>query len=286
VEEPAQVPPATLSWLERQERVVGGREILSKRVRRALESNIHSDETLRFCLKGDFDHSLIALDDRLLIVKAGVFAGTTFGARVATIYYKEITGIEVNTGLLNCVVEVSTASYPALGKKSAWFAGRTSATDVETRRAAVQDPLNRHSRFGLASPAAAALLAALLAACATSETRSDDDARYVPEAIQAQLPLDISLGNLCTHAETPLRLARDLRQKAEVMLRELHDHPDSLVTYTFYTEEDPPERKPITVRELAQLQLNDLKSGEQAERLLGGSCAPELQRRVEEALSQ
>jgi Short C-terminal domain len=56
---------------------------------------------------------LVALDDRLLIIKAGVFAGTTFGARVATIFYRDITGIEVNTGLLNCVVEVSTASYPA-----------------------------------------------------------------------------------------------------------------------------------------------------------------------------
>jgi Short C-terminal domain len=65
--------------------------------------------------------------------KAGVWAGTTFGARVATIYYADVTGIEVNTGLVNCVVEVSTASYPALGKKSVWFGGRTSRTDVFNR---------------------------------------------------------------------------------------------------------------------------------------------------------
>jgi hypothetical protein len=122
-----------LGWSERQRHIVGGPEILSGRVRRALERHMQAGEAVRFCLKGDFDHSLIALDDRLLIIKAGVFAGTTFGARVATIYYKDITGIEINTGLLNCVVEVATPSYPALGKTSAWFAGRTSGKDAFNR---------------------------------------------------------------------------------------------------------------------------------------------------------
>jgi hypothetical protein len=122
-----------LGWNERSRRFAGGTEILSGRVRRALERHIHGDETVRFCLKGDFDHTLVALDDRLLIIKAGVFAGTTFGARVASIDYKDITGIEVNTGLLNCVVEVATPSYPAVGKKSAWFGGRTSKRDLFNR---------------------------------------------------------------------------------------------------------------------------------------------------------
>ena len=122
-----------LSWSERQSHKAGGPEILSGRVRRALERHTHADETIRFCLKGDADHSLVALDDRLLIIKAGVFAGTAFGARVATIYYKDVTGIEVNTGLVNCVVEVATPSYPAIGKKSAWLGGRTSKKDLFNR---------------------------------------------------------------------------------------------------------------------------------------------------------
>lgn len=126
-------PKEKLGWSERQRHIVGGPEILSGRVRRALERHTQDGEAVRFCLKGDFDHSLVALADRLLIIKAGVFAGTTFGARVATIYYKDITGIEINTGLLNCVVEVATPSYPALGKKSAWFAGRTSGKDAFNR---------------------------------------------------------------------------------------------------------------------------------------------------------
>jgi hypothetical protein len=57
---------------------VGGTEILSGRVRRALERHSQPGERPEFCLKGDFDHTLVALRDRLLIIKAGVFAGTTF----------------------------------------------------------------------------------------------------------------------------------------------------------------------------------------------------------------
>jgi hypothetical protein len=133
------------AWSERQGKIVGGIEILSGRVRRALDRNIQPGETVHFCLKGDFDHSLIALEDRLLVVKAGVWAGTTFGARVATIYYKDVTGIEVNTGLLNCVVEVSTASYPAVGKKSVWLKGQTGTfnRDPDTESNCV--PVMRHN---------------------------------------------------------------------------------------------------------------------------------------------
>ncbi|MHB1243218.1 MAG: SHOCT domain-containing protein [Gaiellaceae bacterium] len=129
----ASEPGKKLAWGDRQRHIVGGPEILSGRVRRALERHTPAGESPLFCLKGDFDHSLIALNDRLLIIKAGVFAGTTFGARVATIYYKDITGIEVNTGLLNCVVEIATPSYPSIGKKSVWFGGKTSKNDLFNR---------------------------------------------------------------------------------------------------------------------------------------------------------
>jgi hypothetical protein len=43
-----------------------------------------------------------------------------FGDRVATIHYRDITGIEVNVGMIQGVIEISTASYPAKGKKSVW----------------------------------------------------------------------------------------------------------------------------------------------------------------------
>jgi hypothetical protein len=99
-------------------------------------------------------------------------------------------------------------------------------------------------------------------------------------SVQKQLPLDVSLGNLCPGAETPPHFARELRRKAETLLREIAANPNSLVTYTFYIEEEGPTPRVITVREVAELQLNDLRDG-----AVDGSCAPELQRRLEAALS-
>jgi hypothetical protein len=60
--------------------VVGGIEILSRRVRREVERQLSERETVLFCLRGSLGHSLVAVDERLLIVKPGFHAGTTFGA--------------------------------------------------------------------------------------------------------------------------------------------------------------------------------------------------------------
>src|SRR5437764_1305948 len=49
--------------------VVGGVEILSRRVRREVERQVSEHEQVLFCLRGSLNHSLIALDERLLIVK-------------------------------------------------------------------------------------------------------------------------------------------------------------------------------------------------------------------------
>jgi hypothetical protein len=95
------------------------------------------------------------------------------------------------------------------------------------------------------------------------------------------MPLDVSLGNLCPGAETPPALTRELMKKTDVLLRELRVRPDYLVTYTFYTEEEGARRQSITVREAAEIQLEELKAG--ASGL--GTCAPDLQEQLEAALS-
>jgi hypothetical protein len=109
----------------------------------------------------------------------------------------------------------------------------------------------------------------------------DSEARHLPIAVQRQLPLDVSLGNLCPGAETPPSLTRALMQKANVLPRELRARPDFLVTYTFFTEEEGPLRRSVTVREVAELQLEDLRDG--ASDL--GACAPKVQEKLEAALS-
>jgi hypothetical protein len=101
---------------------------------------------------------------------------------------------------------------------------------------------------------------------------------HVPASVQRQLPTNISLGNLCPGASTPKDVERDIRSKAEVLLRELDEHPQHTVTRTaYYSDGGGSEREDITIRQLAQEQLDDLESG-------GRGCDPELQRRLREGL--
>ncbi len=97
--------------------VVGGPEILSRRVRRELERQLSPHESVLFCLRGSLSHSLVALDERLLIVKPGFHAGTTFGTLTTTFYYQDVTGIQLHTFLLTGWIEVSSPSFQGRERK-------------------------------------------------------------------------------------------------------------------------------------------------------------------------
>jgi hypothetical protein len=96
---------------------VGGTEILSRRVLREVERHVSEDERILFCLRGSLSHSLIALEERLLIVKPGFHAGTTFGSLVTTFYYQDVTGIQLHTFLVAGWIEVSSPSFQGRERK-------------------------------------------------------------------------------------------------------------------------------------------------------------------------
>lgn len=68
--------------------------------------------------------SLVAFEDRLLIIKTGLVQGINSGAmggeRSATIYYTDITGIEFNSGMALGVLEILTPSYQGTANKDYW----------------------------------------------------------------------------------------------------------------------------------------------------------------------
>jgi len=97
--------------------LVGGVDVLSARVRREVDRHVSDNETLLFCLRGSLNHSLIALDERLLIVKPGFHAGTTFGSLTTTFYYQDVTGIQLHTFLLTGWIEVSSPSFQGRERK-------------------------------------------------------------------------------------------------------------------------------------------------------------------------
>jgi hypothetical protein len=53
----------------------------------------------------------VCLDDRLLILKRGFGVGAPFGAMAATIFYRDVTGIQVRMHLVSGWIEISTPSF-------------------------------------------------------------------------------------------------------------------------------------------------------------------------------
>jgi hypothetical protein len=91
--------------------------VLSARVAAAVRAHVAPDEHPLWCLRGDLSHSLITLDDRLLIVKPGFHAGTTFGSLATTIFYRDVTGIQVHSFLVAAWIEVSSPSFQGRERK-------------------------------------------------------------------------------------------------------------------------------------------------------------------------
>jgi hypothetical protein len=106
----------------------GGPEVLNNKLRELARQNMSDDENIQFCLVspselGGWSQAIVALDDRLLLIKPGLVAGATFGGRVTSFYYRDITGIEVNAGLLYGVIEINTSSYQGTTQKDFWSIG-------------------------------------------------------------------------------------------------------------------------------------------------------------------
>jgi hypothetical protein len=127
--------PASPAELESRRRFwqrppkVGGPEVLTRRLRRELERQKLEHEKVRFCLRGDLGHALVCLDDRLLVLKSGFHAGTTFGTMAATIFYRDVTGIQVRMHLVSGWIEISSPSFQGRERKRTRHP-RTSDRDV------------------------------------------------------------------------------------------------------------------------------------------------------------
>jgi len=101
-----------------------GLEALRWRARRHVEKHTDEGDEVRFALRGLNGQAIVALQDRLLIIKPGISAGALGGARVTTFYYRDITGVEANTGLLTGVIEINTPAFPGTATKDYWSLGK------------------------------------------------------------------------------------------------------------------------------------------------------------------
>lgn len=109
--------PTSVRWLS-----------IPKAVRKALTANSNFGEVPKFIIvSGDKvlnAGALAGYSDRCVLVKVGAItsamAGSFGGGRVATFYYRDITGVEYNSGMLSGVIEILTASYDGSANKDFW----------------------------------------------------------------------------------------------------------------------------------------------------------------------
>jgi hypothetical protein len=128
-----------------------------------------------------------------------------------------------------------------------------------------------------AAPPALAALALALVPAGVAAVETARRGPPAPAAVQARLPLTLRLGELCPTSETDAEVVRDLRRRAEALLVELRRRPQELVPWTTHVEAGPPETEQITIRELAEVQLESMRDN-------GPNCDPPLERRLRAAL--
>jgi hypothetical protein len=85
--------------------------LYDRRVRYLLELSMDEDEHVRFGIEGMDGQLIIALDERLLVVKPGFVREPDFGGQVASIYYEDITRIKIRAGLTNRVIKIHAQDY-------------------------------------------------------------------------------------------------------------------------------------------------------------------------------
>lgn len=100
---------------------------LPKHLVKSIMKNSKANEDPLMIITGQVDStdgSLIVYSDRCVISKSGIIggfmSGSLGGSRDAVFYFRDITGIEYNSGMFTGVLEILTASYEGSGNKDFW----------------------------------------------------------------------------------------------------------------------------------------------------------------------
>jgi hypothetical protein len=86
--------------------------LLPGKTRRLAERNLGPSENVQECLVGGGGQAILALNERLLVLKAGFMAGATFGGKATSFPYEHVTGIEVQVGPMTGFIQIQSASLP------------------------------------------------------------------------------------------------------------------------------------------------------------------------------
>jgi hypothetical protein len=82
-----------------------------RRVKYLLEGNIDEGEGIRFAIEDMDGQCIIALNERLLVVKPGSAIDESYSGLVTSIRYSDIVSIQIRQDSTNRVIEINTSDY-------------------------------------------------------------------------------------------------------------------------------------------------------------------------------
>lgn len=87
-------------------------DILTKRrIRELVNSAAGPDDEVKFVLQNANGWAFVALQDRVVIARAGMAAGATFGGRVSQFLCQDIINVAQNMGMMTAVIEIHTPAH-------------------------------------------------------------------------------------------------------------------------------------------------------------------------------
>ncbi len=105
---------------------------LPEYIQTALTENLFPNETTKVIIPGLSDTAMIATDRRVFIFKKGMLGGATFGSKTASWDYKNLSGVQIETGSITGVLslqgpgiisqDLSSWSFLDDSKTDAWAA--------------------------------------------------------------------------------------------------------------------------------------------------------------------
>lgn len=98
-------------------------DLLPQKTRKVYDEQVGAHD-VQFVVMGLKGQAIIALSERLVVVKAGFMAGATGGGRATSFRYEDIIGLEINTGWVTAVIEIITAGHTGTPQHDYWALGK------------------------------------------------------------------------------------------------------------------------------------------------------------------
>lgn len=85
---------------------IDDRSQLHKDANALLDQNLAPGEPVRVIIRGTYDSALIGTDRRAFVFKKGAFSGAFMGKRLASYDYRNLTGVQLETGMISGVMSL------------------------------------------------------------------------------------------------------------------------------------------------------------------------------------